>query len=106
MNEQIVSKLKSVVGESNVLTSKVDLVSYSYDATADLEKVMPDIVVLPNSTEEVQKIVNIANENNIAIYPRGSGTNLSGGTIPIKKGIVLSFQKMNKILEIDAENFI
>jgi len=46
----------------------------------------------------------LAKENKLAIYPRGAGTNLSGGTIPLKKGIVLSFQKMDKILEVDPEN--
>jgi glycolate oxidase len=59
---------------------------------------------MPASTEEVQKVVNLARENRIAIYPRGAGTSLSGGAIPVRQGIVLSFQRMNKILQIDAEN--
>jgi glycolate oxidase len=86
------------------LTGKVDLVAYSYDATADLPRKAPDVVVLPTSSEMVQQIVNLARSNKIAIYPRGAGTNLSGGTVPLKKGIVLSFQKMNKILDVDAAN--
>jgi glycolate oxidase len=87
-----------------VLTSKVELLTYGYDATADMPHQLPDAVVLPKSVEEVQQIVNLARENKIALYPRGSGTNLSGGTIPLKKGIVISLQHMNKIVEVDNEN--
>lgn len=100
----IIAKLKGIVGKDNVLTDKVDLVTYSYDSTADVPKAQPDVVVMPKSTEEVQQIVNLAYENCIPIYPRGAGTNLSGGCIPLKHGIVLSFQHMNKIFEVDAEN--
>jgi len=104
IDSSIVTKLVEIVGKDNVLTNKVDLVSYSYDATADVPTQMPDVVVMPTTTEMVQQIVNIARTNKLAIYPRGAGTNLSGGTIPLKKGIVLSFQRMNKILEVDAAN--
>ncbi len=103
-DKQLFEKLEAIVGKSNVLTSKVDLTVYSYDATADVPRQAPDVVVLPTTTEQVQGIVKLADEYNIAIYPRGAGTNLSGGTIPLKKGIVMSLQKMNNILEVDAEN--
>ncbi|HPX61182.1 MAG TPA: FAD-linked oxidase C-terminal domain-containing protein [Deltaproteobacteria bacterium] len=104
LDAAIIEKLKAIVGPGNVLTSKVDLVTYSYDATADVPHQMPDVVVLPNSSEEVSQIICLARTSGTAIYPRGSGTNLSGGTIPLKKGIVLSFQRMNAIVEIDAAN--
>jgi len=104
IDTKLIKKLEEIVGKENVLTKKVDLVSYSYDATADMPAEIPDVVVMPKNTEEIQKIVNFARENKIAIYPRGAGTNLSGGAIPLKKGIVLSLQKMNKILDIDAAN--
>lgn len=104
VSTSIISKLKDIVGSENVLTGKVDLMTYSYDATADVPRKMPEVVVMPASTEEVQKIVNLARENDIAIYPRGAGTNLSGGCIPLKSGIVLSFQHMNKIIQVDPEN--
>ena len=104
LDKAIVDKLEGLVGKENVLTSKVDMVAYSYDATADMPYQLPDVVVLPTSSEMVQKIVNLARASKIAIYPRGAGSNLSGGTIPLKKGIVLSFQRMNKILEIDPAN--
>ncbi|WP_028581233.1 FAD-binding oxidoreductase [Desulfogranum japonicum] len=104
LDQKIIEQLEALAGKENVLTSKADMVAYSYDATADMPNQTPDVVVLPTSSEMVQQIVNLARENKISIYPRGAGTNLSGGTIPLKKGIVLSFQKMNQILEIDAAN--
>ena len=104
VDQIIIEKLEAVAGKENVLTSKMDRVAYSYDATADMPRQMPDVIVLPTSSAMVQDIVNLARENDIALYPRGAGTNLSGGTIPLKKGIVLSFQKMNAIVEVDAAN--
>jgi len=104
LDKAVVEKLKDIVGKENVLTQKIDLLTYSYDATADMPRQMPDVVVMPSSTEEVQKIVNLARENNVALYPRGAGTNLCGACVPLKQGVVVSFQHMNKILEVDAEN--
>jgi len=104
LDKDLINKLKKIVGGDRVLTSKVDLFTYGYDATADVPHELPEAVVLPESTVEVQQIVNLARENRIALYPRGAGTNLSGGTIPLKKGIVLSFQRMDRIIEVDAEN--
>jgi glycolate oxidase len=101
---QVSDSLEAIVGAGNVLTRKVDLVTYSYDATADVPRRIPDLVVMPANTSEVQSIVNLARARGIPIYPRGAGTNLSGGAIPIEGGIVLSFQRMNLILEVDAEN--
>lgn len=104
MDQLIIKNLVDIVGQENVLTQKADLVTYSYDATADMPRQLPDVVVLPATTEEIQKIVLLAKANNLAIYPRGAGTNLSGGTIPLKKGIVMTFQRMNAIVEVDADN--
>jgi glycolate oxidase len=100
----LVSELEKIVGKENVLWNAVDLIAYSYDATADQPRQAPDAVVLPTTVEEVQAIVQLARQQKTPIYPRGSGTNLSGGTIPLHKGVVISFQKMDKIMEIDAEN--
>jgi glycolate oxidase len=100
----LIAELEAIVGKNAVLSNQVDLVTYSYDAAADVPRQRPDAVVLPTSADEIQKIVDFARTHNIPIYPRGSGTNLSGGTIPLAGGIVLSFQKMNRIVEIDTEN--
>jgi len=104
LDNAIIEHFRFIVGKNNILTSKVNLATYSYDATADMPTGSPEVIVMPTSTEQVQDVVNVARKNGIAIYPRGAGTNLSGGTIPVEHGIVLSLQKMDKILEVDAEN--
>lgn len=104
MNQQIIKCLQKIVGRQHVLAAKEDLQCYSYDATADLPPAVPGAVVFPACVEEVAQVVKLAACQNIPLYPRGSGTNLSGGTIPAKGGIVLSTLEMNRIIEIDAEN--
>jgi len=104
LDTALIEQFRSIVGQENVLTSKVNRVTYGYDATADMPKGSPDVIVMPTSIDEVQQVVNLARRSGVALYPRGAGTNLSGGTIPVHKGIVLSLQKMNRILEVDAEN--
>lgn len=98
----MVEELSGIVGKENVLSSETDLMLYGYDAS--LFKAKPDCIVLPGSTEEVSGIVKWAHQNGIHIVARGSGTNLSGGTIPARGGVVIHFSRMNRILEIDIEN--
>jgi glycolate oxidase len=100
--QKMIEELVKTVGKDNVLSSETDLMLYGYDAS--LFRGRPDCIVLPGSTEEVSKILKFAHEAGIHVVARGSGTNLSGGTIPTKGGIVLHFSRMNKILEIDIEN--
>ena len=104
IDRAMIEKFVEILGKENVLTEEEDLFCYSYDATFDVRTELPDLVLMPKSTEQVSEIVKIAAENKIPIYPRGAGTCLSGGAIPLKKGIVLSMLDMNKIIEIDQEN--
>jgi glycolate oxidase subunit GlcD len=99
---ELVDRLQKIVEPGYVLSSEMDLILYSYDAS--LEKAKPDVVVLPDSTEEVSKVVALAHKEKIPVLARGSGTNLTGGTIPIKGGIIVHFSRMNRILEIDIPN--
>jgi glycolate oxidase len=101
---EIIQELRAVVGADWCLTSPADLLSYSFDATP-LYQQLPDVVVLPVSTEEVAAIMTIASKHKVPVCTRGAGTNLSAGTVPGPEGgIVLSLNRMNKILEIDQEN--
>lgn len=97
-------KLKNIVGSDNTLFDKESLLCYSYDATPDVPQNIPAAYVTPTSTAQVQEVVQFCRDNNLAIYPRGSGTNLSGGTVPLKEGIIMGMVKLNKILEVDPEN--
>jgi glycolate oxidase len=104
MDKKVITELRKIVGKEAVLTAKEDLNAYSYDGTATWSH-MPDVVVLPKTTEQVSKILKLANDNRVPVTPRGAGTNVSGGSIPIKGGIVLCTVKMDKILDINKTNF-
>src|SRR5690349_22448810 len=99
---EVVRELSALLGARYVLHTPYDLMLYEYDASID--RSTPDIVVLPATTEEVAAIVKIAARHNVPVVPRGAGTGLSGGAIPIYGGIVIAFARMNRILEIDYEN--
>jgi glycolate oxidase len=99
---EVVGKLSALLGARHVLHSPYDLTMYEYDASIDRGK--PDIVVLPASSQEIAEIVKIAAHHHVPVVPRGAGTGLSGGAIPIYGGIVIVFTRMNRILEIDYEN--
>jgi len=101
--EQFASDLAGIVGKANVLTSEEDRRVYSYDGTSThVQK--PDLVVFPTETEHVEAVLKLAHEHRIPVTPRGGGTNVSGGSVPIRGGIVLVMTRMNRILAIDAAN--
>lgn len=104
VDTKLVKDLKDAAGEENVLTSPEDLLCYSYDGTV-LEH-LPEIVVLPKTTDEVAATVKLADKYRVPIVPRGAGTNLAGGTLADEGGIVLSLTRMTEILEIDAINMV
>lgn len=99
---QVVRELSELLGERYVLHMPYDLMLYEYDAS--IERSTPDIVVLPANTEEVAAVVKVAAHHRVPVVPRGAGTGLSGGAIPIYGGIVIAFARMNQILEVDYEN--
>jgi glycolate oxidase len=99
----IISRLQSIAGPASVLTSKEDLIPYSFDGTAALRQ-MPGCVVFATSTEQVSSILRLANEVRTPVVTRGSGTGLSGGSLPCPDCIVLCLTKMDRILEVDQAN--
>jgi len=101
--QRVVRRLKEIAGSHNVLDSTESRIAYSYDATA-MSPQMPLAAVRPSTPEEVAKIVQLANEEKFPIVPRGSGTGLSGGAIPLENSIVLLTNHWNRILEVDEEN--
>jgi len=103
IESNIISKLQQILGKEGVLTTHEDLYVYSYDGNT-LFTHMPDVVVLPTSVDQISLILKLANENLIPVTARGAGTNSSGGSIPIKGGIVLCTTRMNKILEVNKGN--
>jgi glycolate oxidase len=105
--EKIIKKLINILGKESVLSAYEDRYCYAYDATAIGDKLyLPDIIVLPETKEQVSEIIKIADKNNLPVIARGAGTNLAGGCIPLKGGIIIHFSRMNKILEIDKNNLL
>ncbi|MGA2625275.1 MAG: FAD-linked oxidase C-terminal domain-containing protein [Bacteroidota bacterium] len=103
VSSQTIKKLKEIVGPENLLDSPEARISYSYDAAA-LKPQLPIAAVRPSTAEQISQIVKLANEEGFSVVPRGSGTGLSGGVIPLENSVVLLTNHWNRILEIDQEN--
>ncbi|OPY84109.1 MAG: putative FAD-linked oxidoreductase [Syntrophus sp. PtaU1.Bin208] len=104
VSTEILAQLVAVVGEKHVLTGD-NLENYARDEMLGGKSFPPEVAVRPATSDEVAAILKIADRNMIPVTPRGCGTGLSGGAAPIYGGIVLSLERMNKILEIDRNNF-
>jgi len=100
----MIDALMTLLGSENVLHEREDLIPYSFDATAVLRR-MPKVVVFARSAEEVSGVLKIARANKAPVVARGSGTGLSGGSVPVDGCIVLCLVKMDRIIEVDARNF-
>src|SRR5687767_7993995 len=100
--EKHIIYFRSVIGESNVIVDDRKQ-NYAHDETEDLV-FMPEVVLVPENTQQVADILRYCNNQHIAVTPRGAGTGLSGGALPVYGGVLLSMHKFNKILNIDENN--
>lgn len=98
-----IQNFQKICGNDFVLTE--DFEKYSRDTSEDLQ-FYPDVVVKPGTAEEVSEIVKYCFQNLLPVTPRGAGTGLAGGSLPVKGGVLLSVERLNKIIEIDEKNFI
>jgi glycolate oxidase len=101
----IVDELCQIVGQGNVLVGPEDMEPYAHDEVVGL-RAEPEVVVRVTSTGQVSQILKLAQRTHVPVTPRGAGYGLSGGAVPVCGGIVLSLEKMNRILEIDEENLM
>jgi glycolate oxidase len=106
MDSEVIAKLRKIVGDENVLVGDGINEEYAHDESLRVKHCLPDVVVKPGSTEEVASILRLANEKRIPVTPRGGGTGLCGGCIASSGGILLSLERMNRIIEIDEENHV
>lgn len=104
VDSRIVDEIRKIVGKENMIDSLEERRCYSYDARTD--GIVPELIVFPSSAQDVSGILKLANKHLFPIIPRGAGTGLTGGSTPVVEGVVLVFTRMNRILEIDAENLI
>jgi glycolate oxidase len=102
MEAQVIKELEEIVGAENVSSALSDKITHAYDATR--KNYLPDVVVYAATTGEVARIVKLANSWKIPVLPRGAGSGFTGGTLPVRGGIVLVLTRMTKILDIDCEN--
>lgn len=105
VTDEIIALLTDIVGKKNVLTGD-GLENYSRDEMLGAKSFVPEVVVKPENSASVARVLKLANQRIIPVTPRGGGTGLSGGATPIYGGIVLSLERMNRILEIDKDNFV
>lgn len=100
---EVRESLLRLLGPERFRDDQETLVTHSYDATPMLQS-LPDAVVYPETTAEVQHILKLANEHRIPIVPRGAASNLCGGTVPVQGGMVVAMSRMNQLLELDSDN--
>jgi len=107
VDKDILKRLRDIVGGQFVITDEEKMEPYSHDEVAESSYAhMPEVVVKPRTVQEIAEIVKLANEKLVPITPRGAGSGLSCGAVPIYGGILLSVERMNKILEIDEGNMM
>jgi glycolate oxidase len=103
VSTDIVSQFAAMVGAENVIIDPEKLYHYSHDETEDFS-FLPDVVLRPGTAEEISRIMMFCSEHVIPVTPRGGGTGLSGGAIPVQNGVVISMERFNKVLNIDELN--
>jgi len=103
VTEGIIGQFEDILGEEFVIKDEELRAAYGHDETEDYQ-FLPDVVLKPHSAEEVSHIMKLCNEHHLPVTPRGGGTGLSGGALPLHKGVVISMERFNRILEIDELN--
>ena len=102
MKEEIIGELRKIVGPDQVTTVPEELACYAYDGTG--QEFPPGAVIFPGSTEEIRRIMQLASATPFSVVPRGAGTGMSGGALPVAGGLVMVLSRLNRILEIDPDN--
>jgi glycolate oxidase len=106
VNPEILKMLRHILGEGYILSDGEALGRYSSDETPHGLRILPEVVVKPQTTEQVSEVLKIADQQKIPVTFRGQGTGLTGGAVPIYGGILMSFEKMNRIVEVDEDNLM
>src|SRR5688572_18841656 len=91
----IISEFEAIVGTQNLVLDAEKRYNYSHDETEDYS-FLPDVVLKPGTKEEISSIMKVCNQHGIPVTPRGGGTGLSGGSLPVKNGVVISMERFNK----------
>ncbi|MBU8909945.1 MAG: FAD-binding protein [Desulfobacterales bacterium] len=103
-SNSVYRQLQKISGKSNVTKEQEELLCYSYDATGN--SFLPDVIVFPESEKEVSLILKLASKEKLIVVPRGAGSGMTGGAVPVKGGLMMVTSRMNKIFDIDENNFL
>src|SRR5256884_4689815 len=103
MNPSFLAELRRIVGDTHVLDDALELLTYECDALPHLRE-QPAAVALPGSAAEVQAIVRLCARDGVPFVPRGHGTGLSGGALPVAGGVVIALSRLNRVLQVDIPN--
>ncbi len=104
MDKSVLKELRGILGKQHVQSAPEELALYAYDATPFAPLARPDAVVFPGSAEEVAALLRLANRAGFPVVPRGAGSGLTGGARPVEGGVVVSTQRLNRILKLDPDN--
>ena len=106
ITKDILEELIDILGAKNVIVDEEKMENYSHDETSEEYSHMPEVVITPKNAEQISKVMKLANKHLVPVTPRGAGSGLSGGAIPVFGGILLSIEKMNRVLEVDYDNMM
>ncbi|MCG6881699.1 MAG: FAD-binding protein [Deltaproteobacteria bacterium] len=104
ISKALLKEISGIVGKENLITDGEQMAEFSADATKIAR--MPDGVAFPSNNEQISRILGLATENGFPVVPRGAGTGMSGGAVPVQGGVVLAMDRLNRILSIDRENLV
>ncbi|MCG8615059.1 MAG: FAD-binding protein [Desulfobacterales bacterium] len=103
ISPELLSEFKGILGPQGLTTDKEECLLYSYDAAG--RSFMPEAIIFPESETQVAEVMTLANTHGIPVVPRGAGSGMTGGSVPVHSGLVMVMTRMNKILDIDEQNF-
>ncbi|MFD0793801.1 FAD-binding oxidoreductase [Mucilaginibacter litoreus] len=103
INQDLLNTITDIVGADSVITGQTEIENYSHDETEDLIY-YPEVVVKPQNTDQIAALLKLCNANQIPVTPRGAGTGLAGGALPVNGGLLISMERFNRIIAIDEQN--
>lgn len=104
ISKSLLNHISGIVGKKHLLTTENEMVEFATDATKISH--MPDVVAFPENSQQISRILKLATENGFPVVPRGAGTGMSGGAIPVQGGVVLAMDRLNRIISVDRDNLI
>ncbi len=104
ISKTLLKELSGIIGKKYLMTTQKEMVEFAADATKIAH--MPDVVAFPENSEQISRILRLATENGFPVVPRGAGTGMSGGAVPVHGGVVLAMDRLNRILSVDRDNLI